>query len=106
MIYNVYWLLFAGNFLLNIDHGSIPACFNEIQTQLDIGKTKFGYLGSMVYVGNAVGSMAAIPLMRFSSKIKWILASTIIATAFFLGLFAMTENFYIALVSRFCTGFL
>ena len=49
---------------MNIDHGIMPAATDEIQS--DLGKEKYGQsaiglLGSLVYLGNALGSIIMTP---------------------------------------------
>ena len=56
--------MFAGYLCMNIDHGIMPAATDEIQS--DLGKEKYGQsaiglLGSLVYLGNALGSIIMTP---------------------------------------------
>ena len=44
------------NILLNFDNGALPACLNEVMTDLEFNKLAMGSLGSYVYLGFVVGS--------------------------------------------------
>jgi hypothetical protein len=45
--------------MINVDHGSLPGCFDAIKGKLEVGNLGFGILGSIVFVGLIFGSIAA-----------------------------------------------
>jgi hypothetical protein len=51
-----FFIIFMSNILINIDHGSLPACVQDIQMDLGIHDFQFGILGSLVYAGITIGS--------------------------------------------------
>ena len=53
------WILFASNFCVNIDMGILPACTLKMSKELSLETAEFGGLGSIVYVGQAVGCVIA-----------------------------------------------
>ena len=50
-----FFIIFMSNILINIDHGSLPACVQDIQNDLGIHDFLFGILGSLVYAGITIG---------------------------------------------------
>lgn len=42
--------------MVNVDHGSLPGCTEEVKTKLDIHNFGFGSLGTAVYFGLSIGS--------------------------------------------------
>lgn len=56
--------------MINVDHGSLPGCFNAIKEKLDVGNLGFGMLGSVVFVGLIFGSIAASGLFSQGHWIK------------------------------------
>ena len=49
-------LLFMASTLVNVDHGSIPGCSEEIMKKFDSDNFAFGAMGTAVYAGLTVGS--------------------------------------------------
>ena len=57
---NVVFIIMILNTMgVNIDHGAIPAATKNIKESLDINDTQLGYLGSLVFVGLALGAVSA-----------------------------------------------
>jgi hypothetical protein len=56
----VRWLIFIIfvilGLLMNFDHGSIPASTSEIKITLDIDDKILGIFGSLVFLGNLIGT--------------------------------------------------
>jgi hypothetical protein len=69
-------LFFFTNIMVNVDHGSLPGCFNSIKEKLGVGNLGFGILGSIVFVGLILGSMVASGLY---SQGNWIKPTLILA---------------------------
>jgi hypothetical protein len=55
----IFFLVFLSNVFINVDHGSLPGCSNDIKADLNIGNLEFGTLGSVVYGGLTLGSAVA-----------------------------------------------
>lgn len=51
------------NLFVNIDMGILPAGSTKIKEELGIENTQFGFLGSIVYLGQTVGSLLASVLL-------------------------------------------
>lgn len=73
---------------------------------MSIDEFQFGILGSIVYVGNAVGAATAAYFLSASDKVKYTLSLTILLNSGCLFAFAKNTNFYLAILLRFITGFL
>ena len=58
------WILFASNFCVNIDMGILPACTLKISKELSLETAEYGLLGSIVYVGQAVGCVFAAVMFK------------------------------------------
>lgn len=89
---------------MNFDHGIIPAASHEIKTDLLIDDFQLGLLGSLVYAGLLVGSLAAsYAFVQYPTKrlIFWIIVAYIAS----LLLFLVTDNFVVLGVSRTLVGF-
>jgi hypothetical protein len=50
---------FAANLFVNVDMGILPACTVKIKEELNLDNTWFGFLGSVVYGGQVIGSAIA-----------------------------------------------
>ena len=104
MITIIYSVSYLTNALINFDHGIIPACTFEMKRDLNIDDVELGTLGSAVYAGLVVGSIAGSA--AFSAiKSKIIVFSSILCCILSLSLFLFTKSFYILLISRFLFGF-
>ena len=53
----IYALIFFCNFLINIDHGTIPASTLHLKKDLGIDNVALGFLGSIVYLGLTFGNL-------------------------------------------------
>lgn len=51
IINRLLFILFFANLFLNIDHGILPAGTNNIKSDLSLSNSKFGTLGSVLYLG-------------------------------------------------------
>lgn len=52
-------IIFFLNLIINIDHGVMPAGAITIKGYLDVSNTEYGLLGSIVFFGLVLGSLAA-----------------------------------------------
>jgi hypothetical protein len=53
----IYALLFGCNFLINIDHGTIPASTLNLKSDLGLDNVALGFLGSIVFLGLTFGNL-------------------------------------------------
>ena len=53
------WFILAiiTSITLNMDYGSIPDITKELRTDLSVNKSVLGAFGSLVYLGNFIGSI-------------------------------------------------
>jgi sugar phosphate permease len=58
----LFTFMFFGYLCMNIDHGIMPAATKDIQEYLNINESEIGLLGSLVYGGNAIGSIILAPI--------------------------------------------
>ena len=97
-------IIFFTNLLINIDHGVIPACTTVLKSELGLTEVSLGTLGSFVYLGLALGSLAATPLFAILNQ-KWIIIVSLILNAVGLSIFPLSHNFWLLAFSRICVGF-
>lgn len=38
VVYNIFIVVFLANILINIDHGALPGCYDQIRDKLEINK--------------------------------------------------------------------
>ena len=96
--------LFLASTLVNVDHGSIPGCSEEIMKKFSADNFAFGAMGTAVYAGLTVGSAIGTKAYQNSKNIQSILSSSLILNAVCLVLFTMTGNYKFNLLLRFLTG--
>ena len=89
--------------MVNFDHGILPALNTIIKTEFDLDDVQMGALGSVVYLGNVVGSLLGMPLFKYFST-KWILACSLIFQMASLTVFTQVGVFMVLEISRFLTG--
>jgi sugar phosphate permease len=104
-IYMIFCLIFMCNLIINIDHGAIPACSNEIKKEVQIQNLELGLLGSIVYVGLTFGSMLATGLYSRGRWIKPTIVSSIFLNSLCLYLFTESRVFFIMAFFRATIGF-
>ena len=91
--------------MINVDHGSLPGCFNAIKEKLDVGNLGFGILGSIVFVGLIFGSIAASGLFSQGDWIKPTLILALTLNAISLYAFTLSNSFYLMVFVRGAIGF-
>ena len=109
--YFLFFILFGGNVLINIDHGALPGGKDGIEASTSINDWSFGVLGSVVYAGLTVGSLAATSILAHGPAVKPALAITLILNAGCLAAFSLSTTFavlaflrgLIGLFQVFCT---
>lgn len=97
-------LIFFLNLIINVDHGVMPAGAITIKTYLGISNTEYGLLGSIVFFGLVLGSLAATFVYN-NVNTKLVLFTIMILNAFSQICFTMTRKFEYLMMSRFLTGF-
>ena len=105
VIFNLFLVIFFANMIMNIDHGALPACYEQLMIKLDINLFKYGILGSSVFLGLMVGSIFSTALYSRSDYIKKTLIGSLILGTLCLFAFTRSENFILSLFLRFMTGF-
>jgi hypothetical protein len=58
--YWVYVLILTVNIVTNLENGTIPACTDDIQKDMEITEQELGLFGSALYAGNLVGKIMLI----------------------------------------------
>lgn len=101
----MYCTFLALNTLVNMDHGSIPAATNEISSDFSLSKLQLGALGSLVFIGSAVGGLfAGFTYKRHHAKTVQLVSMILIV--FLLFSFPFTSSTVaLVYVCRFLTGF-
>ena len=54
-----FWIQFLANLMMMFDMGILPACTVKMQKELKLSNQIFGMMGSMVYLGQVLGSFLA-----------------------------------------------
>lgn len=104
MVKLTFALLLFFNLVINIDHGVMPAGAITIKTQLGVSNTEYGLLGSIVFFGLVLGSLAATFVYN-SMNTKAVLVMIMLLNAVSQICFTMTNEYYYLLLCRFLTGF-
>ena len=92
------------NFIRVFDNGIIPATTTSLKEQNGLSSLQVGSLGSLVYVGEVVGSMIAIPAYE-RMPVKFVLLTCIVCQSVMLLGFAYSySNFRMMASARFFTG--
>lgn len=105
IICSVFSLVFICNILINVDHGSLPGCHEQIKNKLNTDNFGFGVLGSIVYVGLIFGSIVASVLFSKGVWIKPTLIASLVFTGFFYWFFTLPTNFFLMIIIRGSIGF-
>lgn len=104
MVKLCFFVIFYLNLVVNIDHGVMPAGAITIKTYLGVSNTEYGLLGSIVFFGLVLGSLAATFVFNVVNT-KVIIASIMLLNALSQLMFTTTTEYYYLLTSRFLTGF-
>ena len=100
IIVSVFTLVFICNILINVDHGSLPGCHEQIKQKLNTDNFGFGILGSVVYVGLIFGSLFASGLFSKGKWIKPTLIGSVVFTGLFYFIFTLPTNFWFMVFIR------
>ena len=99
----IFYLLSILNVLINMDQGTLPAASNEIKSHLDVDNTTLGSFGSLVYIGNLIGSLFLIKLINVINR-KYIVILSAVLNALCLLTFIEVHYLYILYINRVLTG--
>lgn len=105
LIYILFIVVFLANVLINIDHGTLPACFEQLMKKLDMNHFKYGILGSFVFGGLMVGSVVSTALYSKGEYIKKTLIVSMVLLIVCLVGFTLSTSYGLSLFLRFATGF-
>jgi len=97
--------MFFSNILINIDHGAISACYDEIEDKLDMNEFQYGVLASFVFAGLTLGSFVCSVLYTRGDVIKKTLVISYGFLIISLLLFTVSNSFTFSLFLRMVTGF-
>ena len=89
--------------LINFDHGVLPAAAMVIKEDLTLTNAQLGWLGSIVFLGLAIGSIAASYIFENCNS-KRVLITILIANIAFISLFALSKIYSLLMISRFAMG--
>ena len=105
VVYSIFLVVFIANILINIDHGALPGCYEQIMQKLEINKLQYGVLGSFVFAGLTLGSIVSTALYSKGDLIKPVLLGSLLMNMISLLLFTTTTSYYFSLFLRGATGF-
>ena len=100
----VFILYLISNILISMDHGSIPASINELR-QLTTYDQSIGLFGSLVYLGNIIGSMIFFQLINIYNR-KLLLLISLLGNTICLFTFVLIENIPFLFINRILVGML
>lgn len=100
----VFVLYLISNILISMDHGSIPASINELR-QLTTYDQSIGLFGSLVYLGNIIGSMIFFQLINIYNR-KYLLLISLLGNTICLFTFALISNIPFLFFNRIVVGIL
>lgn len=98
----VYSFFLAGNTLISMDHGSIPASTQELR-KLSSFDQGIGLFGSLVYFGNIIGSLFLFKLINLWNR-KFLLIVSLLGNTVCLFWFVFTENLLLLFLNRILVG--
>lgn len=99
----IFVLVELTNILINLDHGILPACTQEIAEYYHIGETELGLLGSLVYLGIIITGLYIGRLyQRAPSKLVCLIGLAGMCVSLFM--FVLSRQVWLAMTSRFLTG--
>ena len=99
-----FLLIFYLNLIINVDHGVMPAGTVYIKDSLNLNNKQYGLLGSVVFFGLVLGSLAATVIFnKFKAKVALVMSMILIAAIQVA--FTYTEQFELLLACRFAIGF-
>lgn len=97
--------MFIANILINIDHGALPGCYDQIRDKLQINKFQYGVLGSFVFAGLTLGSIVSTAIYSKGDLIKPTLLASLVMNTIALLMFTTSTSYYFMLFLRGATGF-
>lgn len=97
------YVMFFANLFVNIDMGILPAGSSKIIDELNLTNTDFGVLGSVVYLGQTIGSAMATGMLQ-SCNPKYILGTCLFLNIGTLLIFTQTKIYVLLIFCRMCTG--
>ena len=101
----VFFMVFLSNIFINVDHGSLPGCSNQMHDEVGLNLFQFGILGSIVYGGLTLGAGVATGVFSKPKLIKPALVLSLMLNSVCIGLFTLIPNFYFMASLRFGIGF-
>ena len=102
-MYFLFTVILLVNMLINFDHGVLPAAAMVIKEDLTLTNAQLGWLGSIVFLGLAIGSIAASYIFENCNS-KRVLITILIANIAFISLFAFSKIYSLLMISRFAMG--
>ena len=98
----VYSFFLISNVLISMDHGSIPASTLQLR-QLTTHDQSIGLFGSLVYVGNIIGSLFLFAFINMYNR-KHLLIISLLVNAIFLYAFVLTTHLPSLFLNRIIVG--
>lgn len=62
--------------MVNMDHGILPACTEEVRRDIQLPNTQIGIMGSIVYLGLVAGKALLLTLLNIFIFIRFTLCDT------------------------------
>lgn len=98
----VYTLFLTSNALISMDHGSIPASTEQLRSVISYDQG-IGLFGSLVYVGNIIGSIFIFKIINTYNR-KTLLMISLLINAACLFTFVVIDNLIFMFLNRVVVG--
>lgn len=103
----IRWLIFIifilTNILVNLDHGIIPSATGALKRDLKLNDSELGLFGSLVFVGNIIGSMISVSLINNFNRKHLIIICLILCGICLYG-FTLLKNTMLLYFNRILVG--
>jgi predicted MFS family arabinose efflux permease len=100
----IFTMLFFLSMGVNLDHGALPVAMPVLRNDLNVDQKQLGYLGSLVFFGILIGSIAATIIFN-KFTFKSILLVTFFGNGLGLIIFPLCSIYSVQCLSRFLSGF-
>ena len=96
--------VFISSIVVNMDHGALPICSEEVKRKFGIGDVGFGSLGTVIYLGITIGCLQATKELSYAGNKQKLLAGSMIVNVLCLFAFTLTPNFLLNVTLRLLSG--
>lgn len=100
----MFAVIFLTSFMVRMGQGIIPAIVIPLRNEFDLTNTELGTLGSLIYAGGILGSLAAMPCLQYFQT-KNVILTSVVGQILSLVIFMTASGFVQQSIARFFAGF-